>query len=62
MKIYGSSFSPYARKILAFCGEAGIDYELQAVGLGSDDPEFLAASIRSALQDCREGEGAVGAR
>ena len=44
MKIYGSSFSPYARKILAFCGEAGIDYELQAVGLGSDDPEFLAAS------------------
>ena len=44
MKIYGSSFSPYARKVIAYCIEAGIDHELVSIGLGSPDPGFQAAS------------------
>ena len=44
MKIYGSSFSPFVRKTLAFCMEAGIDYELVSIGLGSADPGFREAS------------------
>lgn len=44
MKIYGSSFSPFVRKTLAFCLEAGIDHELVSIGLGSDDPGFREAS------------------
>ena len=44
MKIYGSSFSPFVRKVLAFCLEAGIDHELVSIGLGSEDPGFREAS------------------
>ncbi len=44
MKIYGSSFSPFVRKVTAFCTAAGIDYELVSIGLGSSDPGFHAAS------------------
>jgi len=44
MKIYGSSFSPFVRKVTAFCIEAGIDHRLVSIGLGSADPGFREAS------------------
>jgi glutathione S-transferase len=44
MILYGSSMSPFVRKVLAFAAEKGIELELKPVGLGSDDPDFLAAS------------------
>lgn len=44
MIIYGSSFSPYVRKLLAYCEERGIDFELRAVGIGDPDPGFRKAS------------------
>jgi len=36
--------SPFVRKVLAFAAEKGIELESRAVALGSDDPDFLAAS------------------
>ena len=44
MIVYGSSLSPFVRKVLAFAHEKGIELELKQVGLGSTDPDFLAAS------------------
>ncbi len=44
MIVYGSSMSPYVRKVLAFAAEKGIDLESRPIGLGSDDPEFRQAS------------------
>ena len=44
MILYGSSMSPYVRKVLAFAAEKGIELEHKPLGLGSDDPSFRAAS------------------
>lgn len=44
MIIYGSSLSPFVRKLLVYCGERGIAFELKGIGLGSQDEGFLAAS------------------
>jgi glutathione S-transferase len=44
MILYGSSLSPYVRKVLAFAGEKGIELELRPSGLQERPPEFLEAS------------------
>lgn len=46
MILYGSSLSPYVRKVLAFAAEKGIELELKPTGdaPGQRGPEFLAAS------------------
>mgnify|MGYP002651132757 CR=1 FL=1 len=44
MKLFGSSFSPYVRKIMILCAEAGIAYEAVQIGIGDPDPAFRAAS------------------
>ncbi len=44
MIIYGSSFSPFVRKLLAYCEERGIGFELKSVGIGDPDPGYAAAS------------------
>lgn len=46
MILYGSSLSPYVRKVLAFASEKGIEIELKSTGdaPGQHCPEFLAAS------------------
>jgi glutathione S-transferase len=44
MIIYGSSFSPFVRKLLAYCEERGIAFTLKAVGIGDPDPGYVAAS------------------
>lgn len=46
MILFGSSLSPFVRKVLAFAGEKGIDLDLQrtGAGLGDPDPEFAASS------------------
>lgn len=44
MIVYGSSVSPFVRKVLVFAAEKGIAVETRNTGLNSDDPEFLAAS------------------
>ena len=44
MILYGSSLSPFVRKVLAYASEKEIELELRPVGIGDPDPEFRAAS------------------
>lgn len=44
MIVYGSSMSPFVRKVLAYAAEKGIAVESRAVGIGDPDPDFRAAS------------------
>lgn len=44
MILYGSSMSPFVRKVLAFAAEKGIALELVPVGIGDQNPDFRAAS------------------
>jgi glutathione S-transferase len=44
MILYGSTMSPFVRKVAAFAGEKGVDFELKGIKLGDPDPEFRAAS------------------
>jgi glutathione S-transferase len=44
MILYGSSMSPYVRKVIAYAAEKGIDLDLRPTGIGDPDPEFRKAS------------------
>jgi glutathione S-transferase len=44
MILYGSTLSPFVRKVAAFLREKGIDFEIQPTGLPNPSPEFCAAS------------------
>ena len=59
MIVYGSSMSPYARKVLAFAAEKGVEPEHKPLGLGSDDPEFLEASPFRKIPGFRDGDFAI---
>jgi glutathione S-transferase len=59
MIVYGSSMSPFVRKVLAFGAEKGLELELKPMGLGSDDPEFLAASPFGKMPAFRDGDFAI---
>ena len=56
MIVYGSSMSPFVRKVLAFGAEKGIALESKPVGLGSDDPEFREASPFGKIPGFRDGD------
>jgi glutathione S-transferase len=59
MIVYGSSLSPFVRKVLAFGAEKGIELELKPLGLGSDDPDFLEASPFRKIPGFRDGDFAI---
>lgn len=59
MIVYGSSLSPFVRKVLAFGAEKGIALELQPVALGSDEPAFLEASPFRKMPGFRDGDFAI---
>lgn len=44
MIVFGSTLSPYVRKVMAFGAEKGLELELQAAGMGRGGPDFEAAS------------------
>ena len=44
MILYGSSISPFVRKVLAFAAEKGIAMETKPVGVGDMNPAFRKAS------------------
>ena len=44
MIIYGSSLSPFVRKVLAFAAEKGVEVELKPTGFPDAAEEFIAAS------------------
>src|SRR5258708_7636422 len=56
MIIYGSSLSPYVRKVLAFAGEKGIEFELLPTGFPDHSPEYLEASPFKKMPALRDGD------
>lgn len=56
MIVYGSSMSPYVRKVLMFAAEKGIAVEARPVGLQSPDPEFREASPFGLMPGFRDGD------
>ena len=59
MIVYGSSMSPFVRKVLAFAAEKGIEVEAKPLGMGADDPDFLAASPFRKMPAFRDGDFAI---
>ena len=61
MIVYGSSISPFVRKVLAFAGEKGIEVELRQNGFPDRTPEFLEASPFGKMPALRDpGSGPEG--
>jgi glutathione S-transferase len=56
MIVYGSSLSPYVRKVLACAGEKGIDLALEPVVFRSPSPEFIEASPFRKMPALRDGD------
>ena len=44
MILFGSTISPFVRKVAAYMHEKGIEFELIPTGIGDPNPEFRAAS------------------
>ncbi len=59
MIVYGSSLSPYVRKVLAFGAEKGVELECRVLPLGSDDPDFVAASPFRKIPGFRDGDFSI---
>ncbi len=56
MILYGSSLSPYVRKVLAYAGEKGIELDLQPTGISNPAPEYLEASPFKKMPALRDGD------
>jgi glutathione S-transferase len=59
MIVYGSSLSPFVRKVLAFAGEKGIAIESQPVDFQNKSAEFLEASPFGKIPGFRDGDFAI---
>lgn len=59
MIVYGSSMSPFVRKVLAFITEKGLTTELVQVGFGNQDPLFREASPFGKMPGFRDGSFAI---
>jgi glutathione S-transferase len=58
MIVYGSSLSPYVRKVLAFGAEKGLEIELKPTGTAPGQPsdEFIEASPLRKMPALRDGQ------
>ena len=56
MIVYGSSLSPYVRKVLAFAGEKGVEVEVSGTGAPNHKPEYLEASPFRKMPALRDGD------
>lgn len=59
MKLYGSSFSPFVRKVLVYAAERGIEMEVVQNRLGDPDPEFRRASPLGKMPGFTDGDFAI---
>jgi glutathione S-transferase len=55
MILFGSSLSPFVRKVLAYAAEREIAIDLQPTGIGDPNPEFRMASPLGKLPGFAEG-------
>lgn len=56
MILYGSSLSPFVRKVLAYASEKRIELELQPTGFPNHSPEYLEASPFRKMPALRDGD------
>jgi glutathione S-transferase len=56
MILYGSSLSPYVRKVLGCAAEKGIEIELKPTGMPNFDPGYLEASPFRKMPALRDGD------
>ncbi len=56
MILYGSSLSPFVRKVLVFAAEKDVEIELQSTGFPNHSPEYLEASPFRKMPALRDGE------
>jgi glutathione S-transferase len=59
MIVYGASLSPFVRKVLAYGAEKGLELDHKPLGLGSDDPDFLACSPFRKIPGFSDGDFAI---
>ena len=59
MIVYGSSLSPFVRKLLAVAAEKGLSLELKPTAPNSTDPEFREASPFGKIPGFRDGDFAI---
>lgn len=56
MIVYGSSISPYVRKVLAFAAEKRIEIEARPTGMGDVNPEFRLVSPFGKMPALSDGD------
>jgi glutathione S-transferase len=56
MIVYGSSLSPYVRKVLGFAAEKGIELDVQPTGFPNPSAEYLEASPFRKMPALRDGD------
>lgn len=56
MILYGSTLSPFVRKVMAFAGEKGIALELKPTGFPNPEPDFCSASPFRKMPALQDGD------
>jgi glutathione S-transferase len=56
MILFGSTLSPYVRKVAAYMREKGLDFDLQPTGFPNHSPEFCAASPFKKMPALQDGD------
>jgi glutathione S-transferase len=59
MILYGAPVSPFVRKVLAYAVEKGVAVELVPIGLGDQNPDFLACSPFRKMPALKDGDFAI---
>jgi len=56
MILYGSTLSPFVRKVMAYAGEKGLDLELKPTGFPDHEPDFCTASPFKKMPALQDGD------
>ena len=56
MILFGSTLSPFVRKVMAFAGEKGIELELQPTGFPDPTTDFCSASPFRKMPALKDGD------
>jgi glutathione S-transferase len=59
MIVFGSTLSPYVRKVMVFGAEKGLEMEVRQAGMGRGGPEFAAASPFGKMPGFSDGDFSI---